>query len=257
MPDDPERNRSQQQLLDDYFNNSQRWKNIYYSQDLYDTIYQQRFSAVVSLLEQTALQPESRVLEIGCGPGVTTLALARLGCLVYAVDTVETMVESMRQTVDDASLGHRVRGCLGDIHRAPFSDNCFDAVVVVGVLEWLNTWDQPFREIARVMRPFGSFIGIANNAWALHRVLDPRLSPLLQPVKRIVRTLGNSSSLVEHFHSAREVQVELNKAGLCVTACTTVGFGPFSLFGFPLFRDWIGLRLHARLQRWADSVFRY
>jgi ubiquinone/menaquinone biosynthesis C-methylase UbiE len=256
--DHPERKRAQQQLLDQYFTASRPWKDIHYREGLYETIYRQRWGAAVTLLEQMPLPPGSRVLEIGCGPGVTTLALVQRGYLVYAVDTVGPMIDSMRQLVNDAGLGHRVRGTLGDINDLPFSDNCFDAVVVVGVLEWLESWDQPLREIARVMRPLGLFVGVANNAWALHRVLDPRLSPLLQPVKRMIRALRrrlapSQTLLVEHLHSAREVQTALNKAGWYTTTRTTVGFGPFSFLGLRLLKERIGLGVHRRLQRWADA----
>ena len=258
VADDPESKGAQQQLLNEYFNNSRTWKDIHHGEGLYETIYQLRWAKVVSLLDKLALPTGTRVLEIGCGPGVTTLSLAERGYQVCAVDTVSAMVEAMRQLVNEAGLGRRVRGCLGDINDLPFSNNCFDVVVVVGVLEWLDSWDQPFREVARVMRPGGSFVGVANNAWALHRILDPRLCPLLQPVKRMIREVERRRSpskalLVEHVHSTRQVQTALTKAALRTTQRATVGFGPFSFFGYSLFEDQIGLRVHRRLQRWADS----
>jgi ubiquinone/menaquinone biosynthesis C-methylase UbiE len=258
VPDHQERKRSQQQLLDKYFHSSHHWKDIHYRAGLYETIYQQRWASAVALLDQLNLRPGARVLEIGCGPGVTTLALAQRGYLVYAVDTVGAMVDSMRQLVSDAGLGNRVRGIQGDIHDLPFPDNYFDAVIVIGVLEWLESWDRPLLEIARVMQPLGSFVGAVNNVWALHCVLDPRLCPLLQPLKRTIRDIQRRMTpsrtlLVEHHHSAREVRIALKKAALYPAAGTTVGFGPFSFLGYTLFHEPLGLRLHRRLQRWADS----
>lgn len=255
--DDRARERTQQ-TLNEYFESPTAWEDLHYRKGLYETIYQQRWTAVLSLLDKAGLPPGSRILEIGCGPGVTTLGLAQRGHLVYAVDTVSSMIDSMRRLVGDAGLGNRVRGSLADINHLPFPDNSFAAVVVVGVLEWLDSWEQPFREIGRVMQPLGVFIGVANNVGALHRVLDPRLNPILQPMKVAVRSLQRRMNpmgglLVEHFHSGRQARTALEKAGLRITSRTSVGFGPFSFLGLRLFRDPLGLRIHYRLQRWADS----
>lgn len=55
------------------------------------------------LLDHAALTGGQRVLDVGCGYGTTTLAIAKLGAQVHGVDISTPMVEAAR-----ASLRGRV-----------------------------------------------------------------------------------------------------------------------------------------------------
>src|SRR2546423_1785227 len=55
------------------------WRDIYGLQDVFAVIHQERHAAVLSLVDQLSLPRRSDVLEIGCGAGLTTVALAERG----------------------------------------------------------------------------------------------------------------------------------------------------------------------------------
>ncbi len=80
------------------------------------------------------IDPGSRVLEIGAGPGRTTLELARLGCRLVVTDLSEVQLEGNRLHVGathlEAQVERRERCDVRDLGR--FADGSFDAVVAFG-----------------------------------------------------------------------------------------------------------------------------
>ncbi|MBV9285833.1 MAG: class I SAM-dependent methyltransferase [Acidimicrobiia bacterium] len=76
------------------------------------------------LIDVLALEPGQRVLDVGCGPGRHSHALAHHGCRVVGVDISEPFV---RLAADQAPPGASfVRG---DAHALPLRTGCFDAAI--------------------------------------------------------------------------------------------------------------------------------
>src|ERR1700746_1295370 len=75
-----------QRSVDEYFKGAvPQWSEIYERHSLYARIHQERRSIVLSMAKSSALSAEARVLEVGCGAGLTTVALAERGFAVEAV----------------------------------------------------------------------------------------------------------------------------------------------------------------------------
>jgi ubiquinone/menaquinone biosynthesis C-methylase UbiE len=100
----------------------------------------------------TAAPRASKVLDVGCGTGEMAAKLMRLGYDVWGVDLAEPMIRHAR----DRYGPDRFR--VGDIEHIPFRDNTFDAVVCLGVIEYLATDEPALREIWRVLKPGGSAV---------------------------------------------------------------------------------------------------
>jgi len=83
-----------------------------------------------------------RVLDLGCGLGGYSRALADRGFDCRAVDVVEEYVQ--------AAQGLGVRAELYDGQRVPLEDGAVDTVVLIEVLEHLEEPDALLREAARV-----------------------------------------------------------------------------------------------------------
>lgn len=95
------------------------------------------------------LAVKGNVLEIGVGTGRIANPVAAAGCRVIGIDISLNMLNE---------VGENLRLLQGDMHRLPFPDNFFDAVLAVHVLHLSRDWQQVIREIARVLRPDGVLI---------------------------------------------------------------------------------------------------
>jgi SAM-dependent methyltransferase len=108
----------------------------------------------VALLE---LRPNSRVLEIGFGPGVGVQEASRLviAGLAAGVDHSEVMVRQARRRNADAIRAGRVDLRLGSVTRVPDFGGPFDAIFAVNSMMF---WDDPAArlvELRRLLKPGG------------------------------------------------------------------------------------------------------
>jgi hypothetical protein len=115
------------------------------------------------------------------------------------------------------------------------------------------------REMTRVVKANGYVLVNADNYWRLNYILDPRLSPLLAALRRVLkmllRPLGYGSGpagVLIHRYSRREFDSNIAQSGLQIRHSSMLGFGPFTFFGKEL-PNGIGLKLHRFLQECADQ----
>jgi ubiquinone/menaquinone biosynthesis C-methylase UbiE len=234
------------------------WEQIYADRSVYGRIYQERARRAIACVDRIGLPTRAAVLEIGCGPGVITAAIARKGVTVWAIDSLEEMVERTQAMAHEAGVASRVFAQVGHVTDVPFADATFDLVVLIGVSEWLVSLTQPLREIFRVLKPGGHLIISADNNWPLHQILDPVFNPALKPLKRrlgrMLRFLGLRTPQPRfRAYSLGDFDEELANAGFDKIAGETFGFGPFTLCNQRLLNEEAGWTLHLRLQELADK----
>jgi SAM-dependent methyltransferase len=234
------------------------WEQIYADRTVYGRIYQERARRALACIDGVGLSSGAPVLEIGCGPGVVTTAIAQKGVTVWAIDSLREMVERTAAMTRQAGLGSRVFAQVANVDNVPFADATFELVVLIGVAEWLVSLTQPLREIFRVLKPGGHLIISADNNWPLHQILDPVFNPALKPIKsrvgRILRSAGLRTRQPRfHAYSLRHCDNELANAGFDKIAGQTFGFGPFTLCNRRLLNEEAGWKLHLRLQELADK----
>src|SRR5689334_8924915 len=87
-----------QQHVSDYFESTAAcWKALYSDDRLLPTIYQDRHNTALGWIQDLNLDPGARILEIGCGAGLLTSALARNGYSVDALDSTMAMLQLTRR----------------------------------------------------------------------------------------------------------------------------------------------------------------
>lgn len=153
---------------------SRRIESVYLTPD----IVAQRAS-IMALLAPRAGE---HALDIGCGPGLTTLALAEaVGAngSVHGVDIAEPMLNIARQrcaAMPQASFA------LCDVTALPQADASVDIALATQVYEYVDDIDLALAELARVLRPGGRALLVDTDwesaVWAsgdnarMRRVLD-------------------------------------------------------------------------------------
>lgn len=236
------------------------WKEIYQLEDVYATIHRERRTMVLEFVDQLALPPNSHVLEIGCGAGLTTVALAQKGYLVDAVDTVEAMLDLTRRAAAEAGLENWVKTSAADAHQLALRSGSFDLVLAIGVVPWLHALPKAMQEMARVIRPGGYLIVNSDNRWRLNHLLDPLRFPAMKSTRARVRRILQRFGLRQlparsHGYSLKEFDSFLARVGFDIVRSRTLGFGPFSFFNHELLPASIGVRIHRKLQKLADQNY--
>ncbi len=134
------------------------------------------------VLALLAPQPGERALDIGCGPGLTTEALAQAvgsSGSVLGVDIAPPMLALARRRC--ASLAQVSFG-MADVTRLPYAEASFDIALASQVYEYVADVDLALGELARVIRPGGravlvdtdweSAVWASNDDARMRRVLE-------------------------------------------------------------------------------------
>ena len=101
-----------------------------------------------ALIEFARIEPGMRALDVGCGPGALTAALAeRLGeANVCAVDPSEPFAEACRTRLPGVDVA------VASAEALPFADQAFDATLAQLVVNFMGDPEAGVREMARVTR---------------------------------------------------------------------------------------------------------
>jgi SAM-dependent methyltransferase len=233
------------------------WRDIYDEQSVQGLVYRERFAKVLDWADRLLSAPGGRVLEIGPGAGRLTVELARRGHHVHSIDSSAGMLELTARHSADQGLEDRVTVGIGDAHQLAFTDGAFDLVIAIGVIPWLSEPGRAVAEMARVLAPGGSVVVTADNRYRMSALFEPRLTPLLLPLKLALRMLRmlrgwRPPAAVSRLHSPAGLKRLLRGAGLGPREAITLGFGPFTFLGRPLLGGRPAMWLQRRLQSLAE-----
>ena len=186
------------------------------------------------------VEPGSRVLEVGAGPGRFTKIMAEMGCRVLVADISQVQLDLHRKHAEELgfedSVEERLPLDICDMRR--LSDESFDAVVCYGgPLSYV--FDQaPYalRECVRVCRRGGYVLASVMSLWGpTHRYLDEVLELPPENNSKVTDTGDltpeNWPGVLHRCHMFRpnEVRQLVNGAGLTVAAisasnCLSIGW---------------------------------
>ncbi|PTX56603.1 3-demethylubiquinone-9 3-methyltransferase [Litoreibacter ponti] len=159
---------------------------------------------------------DKAVLDLGCAGGFMAEALAERGAQVTGIDPARDAIEAAR--VHAAQEGHAIRYDTGVGEALPYEDASFDAVVCVDVLEHVQDLHQVCREVARVLRPGGTFLFDTINRNPLARLA------VITVAEDILKLLPKGTHDPDLFIKPAELRGALGQAGL--EAGKFTGLGP-------------------------------
>ncbi len=121
-------------------------------------------STLRALAMCTELPDRPDILDVGCGPGMQTLALASAtDGIISAVDMHEAFLDQLRERAEAAGVRERLHVMRGDMADLPFGPDSFDliwsegAAYIMGIGEAFDAW----REF---LRP-GGYVVVTELSW--------------------------------------------------------------------------------------------
>jgi ubiquinone/menaquinone biosynthesis C-methylase UbiE len=154
-----------------------------------------------------------RALDIGCGPAMMEPALLERGFEVWGIDASAQMIDYGNQRMAAHPMRERCHLSMGDAERLVWPEGRFDAIISMGVLEYLSSYDRMIAEIRRTLRPGGIAVLTLPSRVSLYRVTREAFEAARVAAKRI---LGRPSSagLTVRPCIPWQLDAQLERAGL-------------------------------------------
>jgi trans-aconitate methyltransferase len=153
------------------------------------------------VMDLLAPKPGERILDLGCGDGVLTVQLSRLGCEVVGVDS------SPEQAAAARLLGLDVRVVSGE--HLEFKRE-FDAVFSNAALHWMKRADDVIAGVSAALRPGGRFVGEFGGQGCVHTIR----AALVAGLER--RGIDGESCVPWYFPTPGDYATRLERGGFRV-----------------------------------------
>lgn len=102
-------------------------------------------------------QKNQRYLDVGCGSGNYTIALAKMGADITGLDVSEEMLTKAR------AKQSALNWIQGDAKALPFADGSFDGVLCFLAIHHIRDLSAFFSEAFRILKPNGKFLIFTNS----------------------------------------------------------------------------------------------
>ncbi len=242
------------------------WEAIY-GEDNSFTAYrlQKRLDYVIQQIDKT---PGShRILDLGCGAGVTTAKMTGRDRSVFGIDIALGMVQRGKIVAPDAFFQQ------ASVEALPYVDESFDVGVALGLIANLPGALPTLKEMYRVLRPGGFIVMSVANRIALDLLVAlPQSLPIMfegtalrHPIRQLSNVIrsarGRAINPVTTMrsgnpHTAWTMTHLLQRANFRNIQVEALVLGPLQPFGLPIFSDHQLIRISESLsaQRWLQPL---
>lgn len=159
---------------------------------------------VLERIKQADLGANSQILDIGCGAGFLSNALAREG---YHVTGVDLSSDSLQVACRHDSTG-KARYVTADAYELPFADRSFDVVTAMDFLEHVEDPNKVIQEVSRVLKPGGLFFYHTFNRNLISHFVVIKL------VEWFVKNTPKDMHIIRLFLKPKEVENFCRQAGM-------------------------------------------
>jgi ubiquinone/menaquinone biosynthesis C-methylase UbiE len=136
------------------------------------------------------LPKNPRILDIGCGPGMQTVELAKLsGGHIVALDFHVPFLGELKEAAKKEGVDDRVKAVKGDMFNMKFEDGSFDVVWSEGAI-FVIGFEKGLREWRQLLTPDG-YVVVSELSWLKHDVPQEAETYITQVYPAIKTIEGN------------------------------------------------------------------
>jgi ubiquinone/menaquinone biosynthesis C-methylase UbiE len=169
-----------------------------------------------ALVDFAAIQPDERVLDVGCGAGAALRPAAARARSAVGVELSPEMAQRARAAAPSAEVH------VGDASQLDFEDGSFDVVLSAFAVFFMPDATAALGEWRRVLAPGGRIVlstwAGADPRWAFERQI--RRGYLRELDQAMLQDLGKGVAMLERFDDADKVANELRAGGFEVAEQT-------------------------------------
>jgi ubiquinone/menaquinone biosynthesis C-methylase UbiE len=152
-----------------------------------------------TLIDWLAPAPRERILDIGCGDGYNTAAIAKRGAIVTGIDVNEYRLAIARKRHRGLPVDFRTMNA----EAMSFADASFDKAISFCVIEHFQRDDLVLANVRRVLAPHGTLVLSA----------DSLMNPEIRDVEREIHSRRYD---VKNFYSVDVLRGKLDEAGFAL-----------------------------------------
>lgn len=169
------------------------------------------FGRFVKLLKE---QKAKRILDLGCGTGRHTIALAKLDFDTFGIDISKNALAVCKERLAEEHLMAKI--IEGDIYQTlPYQDDFFDGLLSIKVLHHNKVTEikKLIEEIERILKPGGLImVEVPGQVGQLYGEIEPgTIAPQEGPEKGILHHLFKDENEVKSFFKDFEIIKILKK----------------------------------------------
>jgi len=147
---------------------SDKLKNI---NEYKNQTYSQKFDA--KLIENYASPLKDKILlDAGCGTGLSTLILLKMGVSIIFVDIIQESLEFIKNLIKINNISGNYLLIVGDITKLPLKRKSIDIIWSGGVLEHFKSLKRPYLEFYRILKNKGDLVFTIPNKFGFQRILS-------------------------------------------------------------------------------------
>jgi ubiquinone/menaquinone biosynthesis C-methylase UbiE len=229
---------------------AKRWDRMYSSQtlNLADENFRQRRDYAVNYVLDN-FNSSDKICDLGCGAGPVTFALLKNDYDVVGLDYSFDMLQNAKKRLEEGNIDHfPLVNSNGE--SLPLRDEFFDCVVCLGVISYIENYQDMISEMFRILKPGGALIITYRNKYNL-LCNDPiaLIKHLIKLLLVFLRIRKPDGFKIGRYMKRSEVLQATSDNNLILTGFNGIGFGPFSLWHRKLFKEETSIKLSNYLGR--------
>jgi 2-polyprenyl-3-methyl-5-hydroxy-6-metoxy-1,4-benzoquinol methylase len=227
-------------------NQASAWFEHYHrSKNANDSVILDRMNIAIEFI-QSKLVSGSRILDVGCGPGVVALHLARRGYRVNGIDISRKMIKLCQKAFNEPFEGNDQHGFTTvNFNEIDLEEESFDGIIALGFLEFQEDEIHVLGKFNKILRPGGVLVISGPIRLALSELFG---------ITNIIRALvfdasGTDISPPKNYYSLSRFIRLLSQTGFKVLDHKRHVFG-----SFPFVSKIIGSKCDILLNRLLDNL---